>query len=77
MLPSNVAAPALTACVTFLAGNSEHPRAGQTWDPRVLAGWEGTSINTETLLWHLTAAEGQTLRKIFELPLVQAFLPLR
>ena len=76
VLPPDVVAPVLMACVTFLAGDGEDPLAGVTWDPRILADGEGRSINTETLLWHLTAGEGETLRKMFASPPVQQFLPL-
>jgi hypothetical protein len=75
VLPPDVAAPVLMARVTFLAGDSEDLLAGLTWDSRILADGEERSINTETLLWHLTAGEGQKLRKMFALPLIQVFLP--
>ena len=76
LLPPDVAAPVLMACVTFLAGDDENSLIGVTWDSRVLADGEGRLLNTETLLWHLTAGEGETLRKMFASPLVQPFLPL-
>ena len=71
VLPPDVAAPVLMACVTFLAGDNEDPLNGITWDPRILADGEGRSIDTETLLWHLTSDEGEMLRKMFASPLVK------
>ena len=74
-LPPDVAAPLLLACATFLAEENDEP-SGITWDQRFLAVGEGERIDAETLVWHLTFAEGATVRQICAKPPVQPFARL-
>jgi hypothetical protein len=75
-LPPEVSLPTLLACVMFLASESDVSLAGMNWDRRVLADGEGCRINAETLLWHLTYAEGETLQRMFTKPIVRPFSTL-
>ena len=76
VLPPEIAAPAVLACVTFLAHESGAERRGVSWDRRTLSNGEGTRIDAETLLWHLAFHEGETLREMFAWPLVPPFSAL-
>jgi hypothetical protein len=75
-LPPEIAAPVLLTCAIFVAHETEIRIAGVSWDRRVLADGEAPVINTETLVWHLTFAEGETLRKMFDAPQVRPFRAL-
>jgi len=75
-LPPEIVAPVLLTCAIFVAHETETRLAGVNWDRRVLADGEGPVINTETLVWHLTFAEGETLRKMFDEPQVRPFRAL-
>ena len=75
-LPPEVAAPVLLTCAIFVAHEAETRPATVNWDRRILADGEGQVINTETLVWHLTFAEGDTLRKLFAAPKVRLFRAL-
>jgi hypothetical protein len=72
-LPPEIAAPVLLTCAIFVAHETEIRIAGVNWDRRVLADGEAPAINTETMVWHLTFAEGETLRKMFGGPQVRPF----
>ena len=76
VLPPEVAAPAVLACATFLAHESGTEPRGVRWDRRTLSNREGTRIDAETLLWHLTFQVGETLRDLFAWPLVPPFSAL-
>jgi hypothetical protein len=65
-LPPEIAAPVLLTCAIFVASETETRIPGVNWDRRVLADGEAPAINTQTLVWHLTFAEGETLRKMFD-----------
>ncbi len=75
-LPPEVAAPVLLTCAIFVAHEAETRLTGINWDRRILANGEGQVINTETLVWHLTFAEGETLRQMFAGPEVRLFRAL-
>jgi len=72
-LPPEIVAPVLLTCAIFVAHETEIRVAGVNWDRRVLADGEAPAINTETMVWHLTFAEGETLRKMFGGPQVRPF----
>jgi hypothetical protein len=72
-LPPEIAVPVLLTCAIFVAHETEIRIAGVSWDRRVLADGEAPAINTETMVWHLTFAEGEMLRKIFGGPQVRPF----
>lgn len=76
VLPPEIAAPAVLACATFLAHESGTEPRGVRWDRRTLSDGQGTRIDAETLLWHLTFREGETLREMFARPLVRPFSAL-
>ncbi len=75
-LPPEIAAPAILACATFLAHESGAGSSAVRWDRRMLSNGEGTRLDAETLLWHLTSREGETLRDMFARPLVTPFSSL-
>jgi len=75
-LPPEIAAPVLLICAVFVTDKTEIQIAGVSWDRRVLADGEGPAMNTETLVWHLTFAEAETLRKMFDKPQVRSFRTL-
>jgi hypothetical protein len=75
-LPPEIAAPVLLTCAIFVAPETETRAAGVNWDRRILADGERPVINTETMAWHLTFAEGETLRKMFDAPHVRPFRAL-
>jgi len=75
-LPPEVAAPVLLTCAIFVAHETGSGPAGVNWDRRILADGEGQVVNTETLVWHLTFAEGEALRKLFAGPKVRPFRAL-
>lgn len=75
-LPPEIAAPAILACVTYLADESGAGSSAVTWNRRVLSNEEETRIDAETLLGHLTSREGETLRDLFARPLVTPFAAL-
>ena len=64
-LPPLVAAPALLAAVTFLAGECGTRLAGVTWEPRTLLLGESARIDGETLPWHLAAEDAALARGLF------------
>jgi hypothetical protein len=72
-LPPEIVAPVLLTCAIFVAHETEIRVAGVNWDRRVLADGEAPAINTETMVWHLTFAEGETLRTMFGGPQVRPF----
>jgi hypothetical protein len=76
VLPPEIAAPVLLTCAIFVPPETETRAAGVNWDRRVLADGERPVINTETLVWHLTSAEGAALRKMFGEPQVRPFRAL-
>ena len=75
-LPPEVAAPVLLTCAIFVAHETGSGPAGVNWDRRILADGEGQVVSTETLVWHLTFAEGEALRKLFAGPKVRPFRAL-
>lgn len=75
-LPPEIAAPVLLTCAIFVAHETEDRIAGVNWDRRILADGEEPVINTETLVWHLTFAEGEMLRTMFDEPQVRPFRAL-
>lgn len=75
-LPPEVAAAVLLTCAIFVAHEAETRPTSVNWDRRILADGEGRVINTETLVWHLTVAEGETLRKMFAAPKLRPFRAL-
>jgi hypothetical protein len=75
-LPPEVAAPVLLTCAIFVAHEAGSGPTGVNWDRRILADGEGQVINTETLVWHLTFAEGDMLRKLFAAPKDRLFRAL-
>jgi hypothetical protein len=75
-LPPETAAPVLLTCAIFVAHETETRLTGVAWDRRILADGEGPVINAETLVWHLTSAEGQTLRTMLDEPQARSFRAL-
>jgi hypothetical protein len=75
-LPPEIAAPVLLTCAIFFAPETEPRIAGIHWDRRVLADGEGRVIDTATLVWHLTSAEGETLRAMSDARQVRPFRAL-
>lgn len=62
--------------MTFLAHESGIEAHGVRWDQRTLSNGEGTRIDAETLLWHLTFHEGETLRDLGGWPALPPFSAL-
>jgi hypothetical protein len=67
-LPPEIAAPVMMTCAIFIAPETKSRAAGVNWDRRFLADGKAPVFNTETLVWHRTFAEGETLRKMFNAP---------